>query len=166
VRILPDSFVSIFSDIAAEIGMSRPAGQCLAAIWRAPAPPCADDLTATLGLARSNVSTALKELRAWGLVTVARRPGDRREYFTAPENPWDLVRLILAARHRRGLAPIIDRLLAVEATGENSGAAALHDTAARVGSWLAVLGQMDAKGLAAYVASVAGDVPKKKKKKR
>jgi DNA-binding transcriptional regulator GbsR (MarR family) len=166
---LSDSFVSIFSDVAAEVGLSRPAGQCFAAIWRTSPLPCADDLTARLGLSRSNVSTALKDLRSWGLVSVSRVAGDRREYFKAPDDPWDVIRLILAARHRRGLAPVIDRLLTLEATQGDASAAALHDAASRLGNWLSALGTLDAEHLSDYVDTGAkphSSSEKKKKKKR
>src|SRR5690606_42036728 len=56
------AFPEIVAELGALCGISRPAGQCFAAIWRAAQPPCADDLTQALGLSRSNVSTALKEL--------------------------------------------------------------------------------------------------------
>jgi DNA-binding transcriptional regulator GbsR (MarR family) len=165
---LSDSFVSIFSDIAAEVGLSRPAGQCFAAIWRAPVLPCADNLTASLGLSRSNVSTALKELRAWGLVSVSRAAGDRREYFSAPDDPWDIIRVIIAARHRRSLAPVIDRLLAIEGAEGDAHAAALHDAASRIGTWLATLGKLDSISLSEYVdvGSISHSAGAKKKKKK
>ena len=66
---------TLFADAAQVFGLSRPAGQCFSAIWRAAAPPCADDLVAGLGLSRSNVSTALKELRGWGMISIVRTPG-------------------------------------------------------------------------------------------
>ncbi len=165
---MTDSIVSIFSDIAAELGLSRPAGQCFGAIWRAGAPPCADDLTASLGLSRSNVSTALKDLRAWGIVSVRRVPGDRREYFIAPEDPWDLFRLVLAARNRRVVAPAIDRLLAIEAMTGDQRAATLHDAATRLADWFGSMGQMEPGALARLVdaGTGGGNNGNKKKKKK
>lgn len=165
---MADSIVSVFSDVAAELGLSRPAGQCFGVIWRAPAPPCADDMTAALGLSRSNVSTALKELRAWGLIAVRRVPGDRREYFTAPDDPWDVFRLVFAARNRRMLQPALDRLMAIEAVASDARAAALHDSAARLGAWLGAITQLDGAALARLVevpVTPAAGAPKKKKKK-
>ena len=109
-----DPIEGVFADFAGRFGLSRPAGQCFAAIWRAAAAPCADDLVARLGLSRSNVSTALKELRLWGLVTVLRAPGDRKEYFAAPGDPWQILGLLLAERARRDIAPARDRLAALD----------------------------------------------------
>ena len=114
------TLAEVFADVAVENGLSRPAGQCFSAIWRAAQAPCADDLVTGLGLSRSNISTALKDLRAWGLISIARTPGDRKEYFTAPTDPWEVMRLILAARQRQVIGPLLDRLLMAEARVERS----------------------------------------------
>ncbi|MFZ5750020.1 MAG: GbsR/MarR family transcriptional regulator [Pseudomonadota bacterium] len=110
------SLSDLFADAAPALGLSRPAGLCLAAIWRADPPPCADDLCAALGLARSNVSVALRDLREWGLVETVRQPGDRKEYFTAPADAGELVARLLAGHRRRIVAPLLDRLSALGAS--------------------------------------------------
>lgn len=166
---MPDSLTAICADAAADLGLSRPAGQCFAAIWQASDAPCADDLSAVLGLSRSNVSTALKDLRSWGLISVLRRAGDRREYFTAPADPWEVLRVILAGRHRRSLAPIVDRLLAVEADAGDARIAALNDAASRIGNWMSLLAKLDARTLSMYVdkgPALQAQEERKKKKKR
>lgn len=161
---LPD----LFADVAQFFGLSRPAGQCFAAIWRAASPPCADDLVATLGLSRSNISTALKELRGWNLIGVARTPGDRKEYFTAPPDPWDLVGRLVAARHRQVLAPILDRLVLAEAASADIRLAALHDVLRTVGSAFAALATAEGADLAARFSQLGAPdgKPRKKKKKK
>jgi DNA-binding transcriptional regulator GbsR (MarR family) len=162
-RILSD----IFADAAETFGMSRPAGQCFAAIWRAAQAPCADDLVASLGLSRSNVSTALKELRGWGLVGVARTPGDRKEYFTAPADPWEVLRLLMAARHRQLVAPLLDRMVVAEAQAEDARIAALHSVMARAAQAAAAMTGMDPGAFARRVEALVEDAaPAKKKKKK
>ncbi len=163
-----------FPDIVAEIGglfgLSRPAGQCYGAIWRAAQLPCADDLTRALGLSRSNVSTALKELRDWGLISRARAPGDRKDYFTAPPDPWEAVRAVLSARQRRSVAPILDRLLAAEAETGDVRIAALHAALGAISARMEALAALDANTLMREFAPAAEEKPaagkKKKKKKR
>lgn len=164
----PDiAFAEIVADLAQSAGLSRPAGLCLAGVWRAAQAPCADDLVAGLGLSRSNVSTALKELRGWGLVGIARTPGDRKEYFTAPADPWELLRLVLVGRERRLIAPALDRMMAAEAATGDVRLAALHDMLAQVGQSLAGLGRAEAGEVQkAFAGFGAGpEKPKKKKKK-
>ena len=92
------------------------------------------DLVRTLGLSRSNVSNALKELRGWNLIGIARTPGDRKEYFTAPPDPWDLVGRLIAARQRHVVAPLLDRVMTAEAASADVRLAALHDVLRTVGA--------------------------------
>lgn len=167
-------FAEIVSELGALCGISRPAGQCFAAIWRAAQPPCADDLTGALGLSRSNVSTALKELREWGLISRVRAPADRKDYFTAPPNPWEILRLLIGGWQRRAVAPLLDRLLAAESATGEARAAALHEVLATVTSRMEALAALDAARLAAAFESHPGDATgddrpafrKKKKKKK
>jgi DNA-binding transcriptional regulator GbsR (MarR family) len=168
------AYPEIVAGIGALFGLSRPAGQCFAAIWRAAQAPCADDLSATLGLSRSNVSTALKELRDWGLVTRARAPGDRKDYFTAPPDPWEIVRLVLTGRQRRAVAPLLDRLVAAEAETGDLRSAAVHAALSAVSARMEALAAIEAASLAEFfltdaASDRAGDRPggrKKKKKKK
>ncbi len=161
------SLAEIFADVADETGLSRPAGQCFSAIWRAAQSPCADDLVTQLGLSRSNISTALKELRAWGLISIARTPGDRKEYFTAPADPWEVMRLLLAARQRQVIAPLLDRLLMAEAQVEDARIAALHAVMSRMARAASALTSQDTAAFARQVEAMSGsdERPRKKKKK-
>lgn len=163
------AYPDIVAEIGSLVGLSRPAGQCFAAIWRAAQPPCADDLTRMLGLSRSNVSTALRELRDWGLISRARAPADRKDYFTAPPDPWDAVRAVLSARQRRSVAPILDRLLAAGAETGDARIAALHTALGAISARMEALAALDAGALSREFAPAAADRPaagKKKKKKR
>ncbi len=166
---------SLFTDLAQKMGLSRPAGQCFAAIWRAAQAPCADDLVADLGLSRSNISTALKELRQWGLIDAARSPGDRKDYFQAPADPWAIARRILAERRRRDLAPALEQLYAIEVSSPDARVAALCEVVEAFSNWMAGLIRLDPAELAQHVganaptaveAEAEGDESRKKKKKK
>lgn len=165
---------ALFADMAQRMGLSRPAGQCFAAIWRAAQAPSADDLVTALGLSRSNVSTALKELRQWGLVQIARTPGERRDYFIAPSDPWAIARQLIAERQRRELAPALDRLYAIEAASADARIAALCEVVEGLSHWLAGLSRLDPTEMASHIATHPltqsdpedeGGRKKKKKKK-
>ena len=155
--------VALFTEAAPIMGLSRPAGQCLAAIWRAPSAPDADGLMAATALSRSAVSTALKELREAGYVSAERLPGTRRDGFSAPSEPWALLRQHLSLRLRREILPLLDRLNALPA---DDGAVDLANMLGSLANWLEALVQKDP---AALMDSFAGKDPepraKKKKKK-
>ncbi|MBW6506602.1 MAG: ArsR family transcriptional regulator [Rhodobacteraceae bacterium] len=157
---------AFFADAAALLGLSRPAGQCFAAVWHSAAPPDADALMATTGLSRSAVSTALKELREAGLVQANRLPGTRREGFTAPSDPWALLRLHLALRLRRDVAPMLDRLRLLRAAGDDARVAEMADMIEMVAQWLARLSSATPDTLAAEIAPQKTEPRGKKKKKK
>lgn len=154
-----------FADIAPKLGLSRPAGQCFAAIWSSAEAISADDLVARLGLSRSNVSTALKELRDAGLVQLTRIPASRREFYVATSDPWELLRQIIADRQRRNLAPMLDRLRQHYARAPDPKLAELRDMAEAVTGWVAALARREPGELAAFFGAGA-TAPRKKKKKK
>ncbi|SPH24528.1 hypothetical protein DEA8626_03580 [Defluviimonas aquaemixtae] len=160
------SHAEALADIAVLFGLSRPAGQCFASIWRAAQPPCADDLVQTLGLSRSNVSTALKELREWGLIATARRLGDRKDYFTAPPDLWETVRMLAAGQARRRLRPILDRIQSEGAEPTDPRAADLRAVLRKVAQTLEELAALDIAALGAVMGEEPSHPPKKNKKKK
>ncbi|SOC04602.1 ArsR family transcriptional regulator [Rhodobacter sp. JA431] len=154
---------ALFADLATRFGMSRAAGACLGTIWRAAQAPSAEDLCNALGLSRSNVSVALKELRQAGLVQVARAPGTRRDFYVADPNPWALLRAALADRHRREIAPLTDRLATLAATDNTDPrVAALAEMSAVAEDWFARQLRRDAADFAQFMGA---DKAEKKKKK-
>ncbi|MBZ4021895.1 hypothetical protein CKO11_05405 [Rhodobacter sp. TJ_12] len=159
---------ALFADLATRFGMSRAAGACLGTIWRAAQAPSADDLCTALGLSRSNVSVALKELRQAGLVQVARAPGTRRDFYVADPNPWALLRAAIADRHRREIAPLTERLTTLAAAeadrpDADPRLAALADMAAVAEDWFGKQMRRDANEFAQFLGA---DKAEKKKKKR
>lgn len=153
------SIAQLFGEIAPKFGLSRASGQCFAAIWRAAQAPSADDLVEQLGLSRSNVSVAVRDLRDIGLVRTARSPGSRKDYLVADSDPWAIVRTLIAARERRDLAPLLDGLR--ELDPKDARVAALIETVGPTAKWLAELGQLSPEDLSQRIAA-----PKKKKKKK
>lgn len=169
---MPDD-TALFADLARLAGLSRPAGQCFGLIWRVASPPCADQLCAASGLSRSNVSTAMKELRLHGLIATVRAPGDRKDYFTAPADPFEVLRLILAARLRQDLAPLRDRAAAAAggdgpavADGRMAALAAALDRIVMAGEALGVMPAASLERMLAEPAAAPDGPPRKKKKKR
>ncbi|WP_376871525.1 GbsR/MarR family transcriptional regulator [Albirhodobacter sp. R86504] len=168
------AIAAIFADLAQKFGLSRPAGFCFAAIWRAAMAPTADDLTQICGLSRSGVSVALKELRAWGLVDVARSPGNRRDFFVAPADPWEVARRIIAERQRRDLAPVFERLQDLGAQQEDTRLTDLTAVFEAANAFTAALARQDAADLSALMGADLADADdtsggsgrKKKKKKK
>ncbi|MFD2173181.1 GbsR/MarR family transcriptional regulator [Rhodobacter lacus] len=154
---------ALFSDLATRFGFSRAAGACLGTIWRAAQAPSAEDLCTALGLSRSNVSVALKELRQAGLVQVARAPGTRRDFYVADPDPWALLRAALADRHRREIAPLTARLASLAAQPEpDPRIVALATMSGAAEDWMMRLTRRDS----ADFAQILGQDRAEKKKKK
>ncbi|WP_295530342.1 MarR family transcriptional regulator [uncultured Thioclava sp.] len=157
-----------FGEIAPRFGLSRPAGRCFGAIWRAAQAPSAEDLVDQLGRSRSNISVALKELREAGLIQSARTPGSRKEFFVAPADPWELARLVLGERARRVIGPARDQLAVLETRSADPRAAALCEVLDAVAGHMGALSRLTPEALATQI-DPARSAPKssgKKKKKK
>jgi DNA-binding transcriptional regulator GbsR (MarR family) len=107
---LSQSFVLHFGEMGSRWGINRTVGQIYAVLYVSAAPLTADDIVERLGVSRSNVSMGLKELQSWRLVRLEHRPGDRREFFSAPEDVWQIFRTLAEERQRREVDPTLSML--------------------------------------------------------
>ncbi|HSI60867.1 MAG TPA: GbsR/MarR family transcriptional regulator [Ideonella sp.] len=104
------SFVGHFGEMGSRWGINRTVGQIYALIFVAPQPLNADEIAERLQFSRSNVSMGLKELQAWRLVKLLHQAGDRREYFQAPTDAWEVFRTLAEERRRREIEPTLSML--------------------------------------------------------
>jgi DNA-binding transcriptional regulator GbsR (MarR family) len=79
-------------------------------LYLCPNPITAEEISETLSLARSTVSTGLHELQSWGLIRVTQVLGDRRDYFETLGDVWEMFRIILHERKRREIDPTLSVL--------------------------------------------------------
>ncbi len=91
-------------------GINRTVGQIYALLFLARDALNADDIVEALGVSRSNVSMGLKELQAWNLIRLQHRPGDRRDYYTTPDDIWQIVRTLVEERKKREIDPTLTLL--------------------------------------------------------
>ena len=100
-------YVLHWGEMGSRWGMNRSVAQIHALLYLSQQPLNADEIGETLGLARSNVSVGLKELLGWHLVQVTHVLGDRRDYYGAQHDPWEVIRVILEGRQRREIDPTL-----------------------------------------------------------
>lgn len=98
-------FILHWGEMGSRWGVNRTVAQIHALLYLSQAPLNAETISETLGVARSNVSTSLKELQSWGLVKVVHEMGDRRDFFESHKDVWDIFMIILEERKRRELDP-------------------------------------------------------------
>jgi DNA-binding transcriptional regulator GbsR (MarR family) len=99
-----------WGEMGSRWGVSRSVAQIHALLFLAPDPLTADEIAETLAIARSNVSVSLKELQSWDLVSITHVMGDRRDYFQARKDIWDVITTIMDGRKRREIDPTLQML--------------------------------------------------------
>ncbi|MEP0519983.1 MAG: GbsR/MarR family transcriptional regulator [Hyphomicrobiales bacterium] len=104
------TFALHFGEMGSRWGISRTVGQMYAVLFASPEPMNADQIVEALGVSRSNVSMGLKELQTWNLVHLKHLPDDRREYFTTPDDIWEIVRNLAEERKKREVDPTLSLL--------------------------------------------------------
>ena len=109
MKLLPvsEKFILHWGEMGSRWGVNRSVAQIHALLYIVGKPMPADEITETLGIARSNVSNSLKELQGWGLINVVHIMGDRRDHFETSTDVWALARAIFAERKHREFDPTV-----------------------------------------------------------
>lgn len=117
-----ERFVRRWGDMGTRWGIPRSTAMLHGLLYICNRALTPEEICETLGLARSNVSTSLRELEDFRLVYRQSLPGDRRNYFTAETDVWEIARRILEERRRRetegAVAAVAECLQAARAEGD------------------------------------------------
>jgi len=105
-----EKFVLHWGEMGTRWGVNRTVAQIHALLYLSPQPMNAEAIASTLSIARSNVSTSLRELESWGIVKAIHLLGDRREHYQATKDVWEMARVILDERKRREIDPTVSLL--------------------------------------------------------
>jgi DNA-binding transcriptional regulator GbsR (MarR family) len=103
-------YVLHWGEMGTRWGVNRTVAQIHALLYLSPQPLHAETIADTLGVARSNVSTSLKELQSWQLVKVVHVMGDRRDHFESMKDLWGMFLTIVEQRKRREIDPTLTLL--------------------------------------------------------
>ena len=114
---LQQEFVLHFGEMGNRWGINRTVGQIYALLFISREALNADQITEALSISRSNTSMGLKELQSWKLVRLKHYQGDRRDYFTTPDDLWEIVRTLIAERKKREIDPTLTKLRELEMQG-------------------------------------------------
>ena len=103
-------FVLHWGEMGSRWGINRTVAQIHALLFIAPKPLNADDIAETLSVARSNVSTSLRELQGWGIAQAVPILGERKEHFTTQADVWEMFMAVLDERKKREVDPTLTLL--------------------------------------------------------
>lgn len=140
----PDAkaFLLHWGEMGTQWGVNRSVSQVHALLYLSDRPLPADEIVDQLGLARSNVSTALKELQSYAIVRRVHVEGDRRDHFVAELDLWDMLTRIAAERKRREIDPTIALMgeLAARLAKDESAPPHVRERITRMHEFLSTLG--------------------------
>ena len=103
-------FILRWGEMGNAWGVNRTVAQIYALLYLSATPLTAEEISDTLAVARSTVSTGLHELQGWGIVKIVHVLGDRRDHFEAMSDVWEMFRAILRERKNRELDPLLATL--------------------------------------------------------
>ena len=152
---LVQSFVLHFGEMGSRWGINRTVGQIYALLFVSERPLNADEIAEALNFSRSNVSMGLKELDSWRLTKLQHLPGDRREYFSAPDDVWLIFRTLADERKKREIDPTLsmlrDSLLVSPTNAPDAHAqkrmAQMHELIELVTTWFTDIQRLDEQTL-------------------
>ena len=107
---MQQKFILHWGEMGIRWGINRTVAQIHALLFISPRPLHAEEIAGTLSVARSNVSTSLKELQGWGIVKLVHVLGDKRDHFESMKEVWEMFRVVLDERKKREIDPTLAML--------------------------------------------------------
>ena len=102
-----EQFVLHWGEMGQKWGINRTTAQVHALLLCSEDPLHAQEISESLEIARSNISTAIRELQGWELIHTVPIKGDRKDYFTAEKSVWEVLSLIARKRVEREILPTL-----------------------------------------------------------
>jgi len=107
---IQDEFIQQWGILGSQWGINRTMAQIHALLMTTEKDLSTDEVMENLEISRGNAHTNLKELVGWGLVKVNTRKGDRKEYFEASKDVWEIFRCVTEGRLKREIQPALELL--------------------------------------------------------
>ena len=103
-------FIQIWGNVGVEWGINRTMASVHGLLLVSEAALTTEEIMEALSISRGNANMNLRELVNWGLVYRENKPADRKEYFFAEKDVWEIAQRIVAERRRRELDPMMKQL--------------------------------------------------------
>jgi DNA-binding transcriptional regulator GbsR (MarR family) len=110
--------------MASAWGINKTMSQIHALLYAESNPMDTDAIMLKLHISRGNANMNLHRLLEWELIKKINYPGDRKDYYSAETDIWNIVSTIIRERQQREIAPIraelAECITTLEAGGLNS----------------------------------------------
>lgn len=100
-------FIEAWGKLGSEWGINRTMAQVHALLLITPGALTTEEVMEQLSISRGNANMTLRDLISWGLVEKQLKPGERKEYFFADKDTWNIARQVAKERRKRELEPVI-----------------------------------------------------------
>ena len=110
-------FVQTWGTLGSEWGINRTMAQVHALLLISTKPLTTEEVMDQLSISRGNANMNLRDLVTWDLLRKVIVPGDRKEYFEAEKDIWEIAKRVVRERKRREIAParrILDQLTQID----------------------------------------------------
>ena len=108
-------FLQAWGTLGGQWGINRTMAQIHALLLISPRPLNAQEIQEELQISVGNTNMNIRALLDWELVYKKLIPGERKEFFEAEKDMWEVIRKIITQRKRKELEPVVRILDAVSA---------------------------------------------------
>jgi len=101
-----EQFIQAWGTLGSSWGVTRTMAQIHALLLICPEALSAEEVMEQLQISRGNANMNLRALMDWGLVHKKLKSGERKEYFVAEKDMWEVVKCIIVQRKKKELEPM------------------------------------------------------------
>tara|TARA_R100001143_G_C3361215_1_gene136170 strand:+ start:22662 stop:23276 length:615 start_codon:yes stop_codon:yes gene_type:complete len=105
-----DQFVLLWGEMASAWGINKTMAQIHALLYAESQPLDTDTIMKQLSISRGNANMNLRNLIQWQLIQKVHFKGKRKDFYTAEQDVWNIVSIIVKERHQREIDPIKESL--------------------------------------------------------
>ena len=136
-------FIQTWGKLGSEWGINRTMAQVHAILLISPKPLCTEDIMEELNISRGNTNMNVRDLMNWELVSKKLIPGDRKEYFEAEKDIWEVARRIIKERKKREVEPVVKVLSQLKQIEGNNESAEIKEFTSMMEQLDKFVGKMD-----------------------
>ncbi|WP_435262016.1 GbsR/MarR family transcriptional regulator [Tenacibaculum sp. nBUS_03] len=100
-------YIQTWGSLATSWGINKTMAQVHALLLVSTEPLSADDIMDMLKISRGNVNMNVRALIDWGIVRKEFVVGERKEFFVADKDIWELFKQVTKERKRREVEPVL-----------------------------------------------------------
>ncbi len=105
-----EKFIQTLGSLATSWGINRTMAMVHALLLVSESPLSTDEIMEALVISRGNTNMNVRELMDWGIVKKELKMGERKEYFVADKDIWNVFKQIVKERRKRELEPLVGSL--------------------------------------------------------